>query len=180
MKRKRKILIFSVTAFFLIFFCFLMRTDVRFSELSFGMNSEETEAAVRAKTDEALSEAWFSYYPKLRNDLDLRFSHGYFSYNENGLCEVCFSTNCISQSSAESLTQKLISKFNKIYGFSSEDWDTQNDGIQNYCRNAEGYSVYIRSMSGSEGSFVTVIISNSNYEVFKKYGKLPVIPQETG
>lgn len=149
MERKRKILIFSVAAFFLIFFCCLIRTDVRLSELSFGMSPEEVEAVVRAKPD-----AGVPYYQKLHTDLDLRFSHGYFTYNENGLFEVYFSTNCISQSSAESLTQKLISKFSKIYGFSSEDWDTQNDGIQNYCRNEEGYSVYIRSMSVPEGSFV--------------------------
>ena len=109
--------------------------DICLSNLSFGMGRQEAEAAVNASLDEEMLNPYYSIYSDITVDLDERLNAAQLSYGESGLYQVSLFSGEQPENVSFELRDKLIEQLSGIYGFAPEDWDIENDGITNYCRN---------------------------------------------
>lgn len=148
--------------------------DICLSELSFGMGRQETEAAISAPLDEEMLNPYYSIYSNVSVDLDERLNAAELSYGESGLYQVSLFSGEQPEKVSFELRDKLIEQLSGIYGFVPEDWDIENNGITNYCRN-DDVSVYIRLFTLDGLASVTLMITSVEHRSFKDVAPKPVL-----
>jgi len=148
--------------------------DICLSDLSFGMGRQETEAAIAAPLDEEMLNPYYSIYSNVSVDLDERLNAAELSYGESGLYQVSLFSGEQPENVSFELRDKLIEQLSGIYGFVPEDWDIENNGITNYCRN-DDVSVYIRLFTLDGLGSVTLMITSVEHRSFKDVAPKPVL-----
>ena len=148
--------------------------DICLSELSFGMGRQETEAAIAAPLDEEMLNPYYSIYSNVSVDLDERLNAAELSYGESGLYQVSLFSGEQPENVSFELRDKLIEQLSGIYGFVPEDWDIENNGITNYCRN-DDVSVYIRLFTLDGLGSVTLMITSVDHRDIKNVESKPVL-----
>ncbi len=148
--------------------------DMCLSLLSFGKGRQEAEAAINAPLDEEMLNSYYSIYSDITVDLDERLNAAQLSYGESGLYQVSLFSGEQPENVSFELRDKLIEQLSGIYGFAPEDWDIENDGITNYCRN-DDVSVYIRLFTLDGLGSVTLMITSVEHRSFKDVAPKPVL-----
>lgn len=148
--------------------------DMCLSLLSFGMGRQEAEAAVNASLDEEMLNPYYSIYSDITVDLDERLNAARLSYGESGLYQVSLFSGEQPENVSFELRDKLIEQLSGIYGFVPEDWDIENNGITNYCRN-DDVSVYIRLFTLDGLGSVTLMITSVDHRDFKNVEPKPIL-----
>lgn len=148
--------------------------DMCLSLLSFGMGRQEAEVAINAPLDEEMLNPYYSIYSNVSVDLDERLNAAELSYGESGLYQVSLFSGEQPENVSFELRDKLIEQLSGIYGFVPEDWDIENNGITNYCRN-DDVSVYIRLFTLDGLASVTLMITSVEHRSFKDVAPKPVL-----
>ena len=148
--------------------------DMCLSLLSFGMGRQEAEVAINAPLDEEMLNPYYSIYSDITVDLDERLNAAQLSYGESGLYEISLYNGAHPEKESFELRDKLIEQLSGIYGFAAEDWEIENDGLTNYCKN-DDVSVYIRLYTQDGLASVTLMITSVEHRSFKDVAPKPVL-----